>query len=133
MENKFINSNKLVVFYQSAKKNKLHIIKNKKKWITFVGKLNKAKGYDTFAKSINKVLNKFPDWKAKIIGDEKREKIVLNHKNADILGFQNHEKVLDIFKKSSIAVACSRWDEPGFEGQMGVLWLLQIKEVYLRQ
>ena len=112
MENKFINSNKLVVFYQSAKKNKLHIIKNKKKWITFVGKLNKAKGYDTFAKSINKVLNKFPDWKAKIIGDEKREKIVLNHKNADILGFQNHEKVLDIFKKSSIAVACSRWDEP---------------------
>ena len=28
------------------------------------------------------------------------------------MGFLNHEKVLNIFKKTSIAVACSRWDEP---------------------
>ena len=28
------------------------------------------------------------------------------------MGFLNHEKVLDIFKKTSIAVACSRWEEP---------------------
>jgi len=112
LENKFVNSNKLVVFFQSAKKNNLGVIKNKKKWITFVGKLNKAKGYDIFAKAILKILKKFPDWKAKIIGDEKREKIPLNHKNADILGFLNHEKVLKIFEKTSIAVACSRWEEP---------------------
>ena len=75
-------------------------------------KLNSAKGYDVFAKSIKKILNKYPDWKAKIIGDEKREKIILKHKNADVLGFLNHEKVLKIFKNTSIAVACSRWDEP---------------------
>ena len=112
LENKFINSNKLLIFYQSAKKTNLSIIKNKKKWITFVGKLNKAKGYDIFAKAILKILKKFPDWKAKIIGDEKREKIPLNHKNADILGFLNHEQVLKIFEKTSIAVACSRWEEP---------------------
>ena len=80
LENKFINSNKLVVFFQSAKKNNLNVIKNKKKWITFVGKLNKAKGYDIFAKVIFKVLKKYPDWRAKIIGDEKREKIPLVHK-----------------------------------------------------
>ena len=112
LENKFINSNKLVVFYQSANKGSLNLINNKKKWITFVGKLNRAKGYDIFSKSIVKILNKHPDWKAKIIGDEKREKIHLNHINADILGFQKHDKVIDIFKKSSIAVACSRWEEP---------------------
>ena len=112
LENKFVNSNKLVVFFQSAKKNSLKVIKNKKKWITFVGKLNKAKGYDIFAKVILKILKKYPDWKAKIIGDEKREKIPLNHKNANILGFLNHEKVLEIFEKTSIAVACSRWEEP---------------------
>ena len=112
LENKFVNSEKLVVFFQSAKKNNKSILKNKKKWITFVGKLNTAKGYDIFAKSIKKILNKYPNWKAKIIGDEKREKIILKHKNADVLGFQNHEKVLDIFKKTSIAVACSRWEEP---------------------
>ena len=112
MENKFVNSEKLVVFFQSAKKNNPSIIKEKKKWITFVGKLNSAKGYDIFAKSIKKILNRFPNWQAKVIGDEKREKIILDHKNADILGFLNHEKVLDIFKKTSIAVACSRWEEP---------------------
>ena len=59
-----------------------------------------------------KVLNKNPQWRAKIIGDEKREKIKLSHKNADILGFKKHEDVIKIFKKSSIAVACSRWEEP---------------------
>ncbi len=112
LENKFVNSEKLVVFFQSAKKNNKIILNNKKKWITFVGKLNTAKGYDVFAKSIKKILNRFPNWKAKIIGDEKREKIILKHKNADVLGFQNHEKVLEIFKKTSIAVACSRWEEP---------------------
>ena len=112
LENKFVNSDKLVVFFQSAEKKNQNIIKHKKKWITFVGKLNRAKGYDVFSKAIKKVLNKHSDWKAKIIGDEKREKIILNHKNADILGFLNHEKTLDIFKKTSIAVACSRWEEP---------------------
>ena len=112
LENKFVNSNKLLVFYQSALKSNIKIIENKKKWITFVGKLNKAKGYDVFAKSIKKILNKYPNWKAKIIGDEKREKIFLNHENAHILGFKKHNEVISIFKKSSIAVACSRWDEP---------------------
>ena len=29
-----------------------------------------------------------------------------------ILGFKPHKKVLDYFEKSSIAVACSRWEEP---------------------
>ncbi len=112
LENKFINSSKLLVCYQSALKGSFSLIKKKKKWITFVGKLNKAKGYDVFSKAIKKILNKHLDWKAKVIGDEKREKILLNHKNADLLGFQKHYKVLDVFKKSSIAVACSRWEEP---------------------
>ena len=112
LENKFVNSNKLVVFFQSAKKNDISILNNKQNWITFVGKLNKAKGYDIFSKTINRILNKYPNWKAKVIGDEKREKIILNHKNADVLGFLGHEEVLKIFKKTSIAVACSRWEEP---------------------
>ena len=112
LENKFINSNKLLIIYQSANKTSLSSIKNKKKWITFVGKLNRAKGYDIFAKSIKKILNKHKDWKAIIIGDEKREKIYLKHKNAKILGFKKHKEVINIFKKTSITVACSRWDEP---------------------
>ena len=112
LENKFVNSNKLTVFFQSAKKNKKVILNKKKKWITFVGKLNRAKGYDVFSRVIEKVLNRYPNWEAKIIGDEKRENIILKHDNAHILGFLNHENVLKIFKKTSIAVACSRWEEP---------------------
>jgi glycosyltransferase involved in cell wall biosynthesis len=112
LENKFVNSHKLVVFYQSAKRNSISILEKKKNWVTFVGKLNKAKGYDIFAQAIKIILNKYPNWRAKVIGDEKREKIVLSHKNADLLGFQNHEKVLKIFKQTSIAVVCSRWEEP---------------------
>ena len=100
LENKFVNSNKLLIFYQSAKKKNLSIMKRKKKWITFVGKLNRAKGYDIFARSIVKILNRFPDWQALIIGDEKREKISLKHKNAKILGFKKHEDVLKIFEKT---------------------------------
>ena len=74
MENKFINSDKLSVFYQSAKKGSQNLLNHKKKWITFVGKLNKAKGYDVFCNSIKEVLDKNPDWKAKVIGDEKEKK-----------------------------------------------------------
>ena len=112
LENKFVNSNKLAVFFQSAQKSNLNIIKRKKNWITFVGKLNKAKGYDIFAQSIKQVLKRFPQWRAKVIGDEKREKIELIDKNADLLGFVNHNEVIKVFKKSSITVACSRWEEP---------------------
>ena len=50
--------------------------------------------------------------KAIVIGDEKREKIHLNHKRASILGFKKHNDVLNVFKRTSITVACSRWDEP---------------------
>ena len=112
LENKFVNSNKLAVFYQSANKCSEKIINHKKKWITFVGKLNKAKGYDIFSQAIKKILDKYPDWKAIVIGDEKRERILLKHKNALILGFKQHNEVLKIFKKTSITVACSRWEEP---------------------
>jgi glycosyltransferase involved in cell wall biosynthesis len=112
LDNKYINSEKLKVFFQSAEKSKINILSHKKKWITFVGKLNKAKGYDIFGKSIIKVLNKNKNWRAKIVGDEKREKIDFNHPQIDKLGFLEHQHVLSLFKKTSIAVVCSRWDEP---------------------
>ena len=111
MQNKFVNSEKLIVVFQSAEVAKMNFNK-KKKWITFVGKLNKAKGYDIFGKAILKILDKYKDWKGLVIGDELRDKINFNHKNLKKLGFLNHKKVLDIYKKTSIAVVCSRWEEP---------------------
>ena len=107
----FYKSEKLIVIYQSTNKVKINLNK-KKNWIIFVGKLNRAKGYDLFGKAVLKILNKFPNWKAIAIGDESREKLIFIHKNLKKLGFLKHEKVLDIFTKTSIAVACSRWNEP---------------------
>ncbi len=104
-------SEKLEVIHQSINKEKVNI-NQKEKLITFVGKLNTAKGYDLFGKAILQILDKHKDWKSIVIGDEPREKLVYQHKNLRVLGFQNHTKVLNIFKKTSIAVACSRWEEP---------------------
>ena len=112
LDNKYINSDKLKVFFQSAKRGNIKCLKNKKKWITFVGKLNRAKGYDIFGQAITKILDNNKDWTAKVVGDEKREKLFFNHKKIEKLGFLNHEKVLSIYKQTSIAIVCSRWEEP---------------------
>ena len=104
-------SPKLIVIQQSTQLQKIDL-KKKKNIITFVGKLNKAKGYDVFGSAILDILNKYNNWKAVVIGDEEREKHNFKHKNLNILGFQNHTKVLEIFKQTSISVVCSRWEEP---------------------
>ncbi len=111
MKNDFVNSEKLVVINQSAMKNNFRI-KNKKKIITFVGKLNRSKGYDLFGSAVIRILNKYKDWKAIVIGDEPRDKIDFNHNNLEKLGFKKHSEVINIYKKTSIAVVCSRWEEP---------------------
>ena len=82
------------------------------KGIAVIGKLNVAKGYDLFGSSIINILNKHKDWKAIVIGDEPREKINFIHKNLKILGFKSHKYILNILKKVSIAVVCSRWEAP---------------------
>ena len=108
---KKININKLFVIKQSTKKTNINI-SSKKKFITFVGKLNKAKGYDIYAQAIIKILNKYPKWMAFAIGDEKRESYNFYHKNFKILGFLENKDVMKHYSRSSIAVACPRWNEP---------------------
>ena len=111
LPNIYVKSDKLKVIHQSTKKNTVNIEK-KQKIISFVGKLNSAKGFDLFSKAIIKILDNFPEWKAYVAGDEPREKIVVKHKNLKLLGFQKHADIIKLFKKTSIAVACSRWEEP---------------------
>ena len=111
MHDKFVNSEKLLVVFQSAKKLNINL-KKKKKEITFVGKLNRSKGYDIYGAAVLKILNKYTDWKANVVGDEQRDKIDFKHKNLRNYGFLSHGEVLEIYKKTSIAVVCSRWEEP---------------------
>ena len=46
------------------------------------------------------------------IGNERREKHNFKHKNLKVIDWLPHEKILNYYKKSSISVVCSRWQEP---------------------
>jgi len=111
LPNKELLSQKTSVCFQSSSKVKINF-KEKKKIISFVGKLNRAKGYDLFGDAVIKILNKHKDWKAMVFGDEPREKLFFKHKNLQILGFKNNNYILNTLKKISISVVCSRWNEP---------------------
>ena len=108
---KSIYLNKTELCYQSTSKIKIDFNK-KKKIISFVGKLNKAKGYDIFGQTIIKILDKYPDWSSSVFGDEPREKLNFRHKNLNLFGFKKNDYILNHLKKVSISIVCSRWEEP---------------------
>ena len=111
LPNKDLLSQKTSVCFQSSSKININF-KEKKNIISFVGKLNRAKGYDLFGEAIIKILDKHKNWKAQVFGDEPREKLFYNHKNLHIYGFKKNEFILNNLKKISISVVCSRWSEP---------------------
>ncbi len=106
-----IDNKKLEVIHQSTSKTKV-IFNKKKNIISFIGKLNSSKGYDVFGKAMLKILNKYKDWKAIVIGDEPRQKYFFKHKNLIHLGYKTNTYILNTLKEVSIAVVPSRWDEP---------------------
>ncbi len=105
------NNDKLKVIHQSTSKTKINF-KKKKKIISFIGKLNSSKGYDIYGKAILKILNKYKDWNAIVIGDEPRQKFFFEHVNLNHLGFKENSFILNKLKEVSIATVPSRWDEP---------------------
>ena len=105
-----VSQNKTDVIYHSINPIKKKLKKNKQ--IIFVGKLNESKGYDLFCKAMFKVLNKFSDWKAISIGDERRFQDFPTHKKHINLGQLSHIKVMKYLEQSEIAVIPSRWEEP---------------------
>ena len=104
-------NSKISVIYQSTSKTKVDFNK-KKNLISFVGKLNSAKGYDLFGIAIKRILDKHKNWSAVVIGDEPREKLNFFHNNLKILGFKSNDYILNLLKTVSISVVCSRWQEP---------------------
>ena len=111
LENMSLLKQKTSVCYQSTSRTKIDF-KKKENLISFVGKLNSAKGYDIFGKTILRILDKHKNWKAIVVGDEPREKHFFQHKNLKIKGYMKHKQVLNLLKKVSISVVCSRWQEP---------------------
>ena len=107
IENDELLKQKTSVCYQSTSKTSINFNK-KEKIISFIGKLNTAKGYDLFGNAIIKILDKYPSWKSVVIGDEPREKIEFKHKNLELRGYTKHNEVLNLLKKVSISIICSR-------------------------
>ena len=111
IDNEKLLKQKTAVCFQSTSNTKINF-RNKKKIISFIGKLNTAKGYDLFGTAIIKILDEFNNWKAVVYGDEPRENILFKHKNLTVNDYTKHNKILNFLKKVSISVVCSRWEEP---------------------
>jgi glycosyltransferase involved in cell wall biosynthesis len=84
----------------------------KKNIIVFCGKLNKSKGYNIFGPALIKILNKYKNWEGIIAGSEKREFYDFSHKRLIINNWLSHDKIINLYKKSSISVVPSLWEEP---------------------
>ena len=42
-----------------------------------------------------KILDKYPDWKSNVFGDEPREKLFYKHKNLKLLGFKKNSFIYE--------------------------------------
>ncbi|MFM8244523.1 MAG: glycosyltransferase [Candidatus Fonsibacter sp.] len=84
----------------------------KEKKIIFVGKLNKAKGYDIFINAITKFLKKNSDWKVIVAGNEPRKTYNFEHKNLIKFNWISHKQILNLYKKTLISITPSSWEEP---------------------
>jgi glycosyltransferase involved in cell wall biosynthesis len=84
----------------------------KEKIIVFIGKLNSSKGYNFFGPAVIKILNKYKDWKVIVAGNEKRESYNFKHERFKIYNWLSHKKIINIYKKSSISIVPSVWNEP---------------------
>ncbi len=103
-------SQKCKVIYPAI--NRLNKFPIKQNIITFIGKLNKSKGYDLAGEAVVSILDKYKNWKAIFAGNEEREKYYFCHKNLKIYKWLSHDKILNLLKKSSICLVPSVWDEP---------------------
>ena len=109
----FLNSNysDTEVIYPGIKKKKITKIK-KYKNILFVGKLNKAKGYEIFVEVAKKFKKYDKSWNFIAIGDEPRKKIFPERNIVKEIGYKTNTEVFKYYLKSEISVGNSVWDEP---------------------
>jgi glycosyltransferase involved in cell wall biosynthesis len=84
----------------------------KDKIIVFIGKLNSAKGYNLFGPAVINILNKYKDWTAIVAGNEKRESYIFHNERFKVFDWLSHKQIINIYKKSSISIVPSTWDEP---------------------
>ncbi len=108
LENKHKNNTEVIYnFVKPIKK-----FPAKEKLLVFSGKLNKSKGFGIFGNAIIKILNKYPDWKALVFGNEQREIFNFKHDRLKINNWISHKDLLKVYEKSSISIVNPTWEEP---------------------
>lgn len=108
LENKHKNNTEVI--YNFVKPLKKFPVKEK--LLVFSGKLNKSKGFGIFGNAIIKILNKYPDWKALVFGNEQREIFNFKHDRLRINNWISHKDLLKVYEKSSISIVNPTWEEP---------------------
>lgn len=106
---KIVRTDNFIVFYPGAAKAKK--IPKKENIVVFIGKLNRAKGYDIFCEATKKFLRLNKNWKIVSAGTEIRRNIpVYPHVNE--LGQISHLEATKLLARAKLSVVNSRWDEP---------------------
>ncbi|HPN96147.1 MAG TPA: glycosyltransferase family 4 protein [Candidatus Moranbacteria bacterium] len=89
-------------------------LKEEKRKILFVGRLEEQKGIEDLIKIISKANKSENNYQFIIIGDgplkEKIEKLSREQENVIYLGAKQHGEVLGIYEKADIIVVLSRWE-----------------------
>jgi len=109
-ETNILINNKNLVIYPGVNQSNY---KQKEKIIFFCGKLNHSKGYDIFIEATKKLkkIKKFSDWKIISAGTESR-RVLPFEDHIKELGQISNKQVYNIYKKSLISIAPSKWSEP---------------------
>lgn len=116
---------------------KLHVVYNgidrtwaeppdKQPLILFAGRIVPEKGAHLFIEAVERVLPKFPGWRAVLLGgrrhgdpksgsryetDVRRRAAAMSH-CVDFLGFRPHDEVMRLISKAAIVMVPSIWPEP---------------------
>jgi glycosyltransferase involved in cell wall biosynthesis len=94
--------------------------------VLYVGRIIPEKGANVYAEAIAKAMPQLPGWRGVLIGGERgravraptayerqgRAYLASLGERAEMTGFLPHERVMEEFARSAIAVVPSLWDEP---------------------
>ena len=155
IKNKFLeginkNKSKVVVLYNGVERS-LKKFPKKEKSIIFVGRVVEDKGVHFYVDAIDHIYEHLKDWNFKIIGSPKlgnnlykstySNEVLSKFRNigkrTHVLGFLNQKRLKNLFRKSSIIVIPSVWDEPfglvAAEGMANGLAIISSKKGGLKE
>ena len=114
-----------LVFHNAIDFAALPLAPEEREWLVlFAGRVVPEKGADTFAAACAQALPDLPGWRAELIGADRSRvdspdtpfvrdvRRVATAAGVEMLGYRDHQAVLEAMSRAAIVVVPSRWDEP---------------------